>query len=290
MQDFNALEGKSLAELREIAKAMGIRGQFRKEELVRKITEAAASSAGESSESPARRGRKPSLASAEDPSDTTSRRGRRPRTEDSPTEGTDLFTTNDDTAIQADAEAQGGHKRRRISRVGAVQQGGNHGHAASTERPATDRRQEENERGNNKARQRIQHSHDDAYERSRERETEYPETYAHTPSPEEGPYEYPPALTPDNNLYTVEPETFPQPENNVEVKSPPEEENTQKENKKGKRSRTEQKEEERQQSAREPRDEFLGVVAGEGVLEIMPDGYGFLRSADYTYLNSPDDV
>ena len=32
------------------------------------------------------------------------------------------------------------------------------------------------------------------------------------------------------------------------------------------------------------------VVEGEGVLEIMPDGYGFLRSADYNYLNSPDDI
>ncbi len=41
---------------------------------------------------------------------------------------------------------------------------------------------------------------------------------------------------------------------------------------------------------REPRDEFDGVVEGEGVLEIMADGYGFLRSADYNYLNSPDDI
>ncbi len=29
---------------------------------------------------------------------------------------------------------------------------------------------------------------------------------------------------------------------------------------------------------------------GEGVLEMMPDGYGFLRSSDYNYLSSPDDV
>lgn len=36
--------------------------------------------------------------------------------------------------------------------------------------------------------------------------------------------------------------------------------------------------------------EFDGVVAGEGVLEMMPDGYGFLRSSDYNYLSSPDDV
>jgi transcription termination factor Rho len=36
--------------------------------------------------------------------------------------------------------------------------------------------------------------------------------------------------------------------------------------------------------------EFDGNVAGEGVLEMMPDGYGFLRSSDYNYLSSPDDV
>jgi len=35
---------------------------------------------------------------------------------------------------------------------------------------------------------------------------------------------------------------------------------------------------------------FDGIISAEGVLEIMPDGYGFLRSSDYNYLNSPDDV
>jgi len=36
--------------------------------------------------------------------------------------------------------------------------------------------------------------------------------------------------------------------------------------------------------------EFEGIVASEGVLEMMPDGYGFLRSSDYNYLSSPDDI
>jgi transcription termination factor Rho len=36
--------------------------------------------------------------------------------------------------------------------------------------------------------------------------------------------------------------------------------------------------------------EFDGIIVSSGVLEIMPDGYGFLRSADYNYLNSPDDI
>ena len=48
-----------------------------------------------------------------------------------------------------------------------------------------------------------------------------------------------------------------------------------------------QQQEQRQQ---EPVIEFEGVVEATGVLEIMPDGYGFLRSSDYNYLNSPDDI
>ncbi len=36
--------------------------------------------------------------------------------------------------------------------------------------------------------------------------------------------------------------------------------------------------------------EFDGIIQGEGVLEMMPDGYGFLRSSDYNYLSSPDDI
>ena len=39
-----------------------------------------------------------------------------------------------------------------------------------------------------------------------------------------------------------------------------------------------------------PKIEFEGIVEASGVLEIMPDGYGFLRSSDYNYLNSPDDI
>jgi len=41
---------------------------------------------------------------------------------------------------------------------------------------------------------------------------------------------------------------------------------------------------------RDPDYEFKSVIEAEGVLEIMPDGYGYLRSSDYNYLNSPDDI
>ena len=36
--------------------------------------------------------------------------------------------------------------------------------------------------------------------------------------------------------------------------------------------------------------DFDGLIVNEGVLEIMQDGYGFLRSSDYNYLSSPDDI
>ena len=46
----------------------------------------------------------------------------------------------------------------------------------------------------------------------------------------------------------------------------------------------------RQESAEQPQYDFADVLRVEGVLETMPDNYGFLRSSDYNYLSSPDDV
>ena len=52
-----------------------------------------------------------------------------------------------------------------------------------------------------------------------------------------------------------------------------------------------QRQQPQQQRPQRPKaPEFEGTVEATGVLEIMPDGYGFLRSSDYNYLNSPDDV
>ncbi|WP_185868587.1 transcription termination factor Rho [Blattabacterium cuenoti] len=41
---------------------------------------------------------------------------------------------------------------------------------------------------------------------------------------------------------------------------------------------------------RSPEYEFEGIIISEGVLEIMPENYGFLRSSDFNYLSSPDDI
>ena len=61
-------------------------------------------------------------------------------------------------------------------------------------------------------------------------------------------------------------------------------------NNKKKNKQQGEKAEKPEKQAKPQRIEFEGSVEATGVLEIMPDGYGFLRSSDYNYLNSPDDI
>ncbi len=56
------------------------------------------------------------------------------------------------------------------------------------------------------------------------------------------------------------------------------------------RNNDRQRERQEQKQKRDDFYNFDGLVSCEGVLELMPDGYGFMRSSDYNYLNSPDDV
>ena len=68
--------------------------------------------------------------------------------------------------------------------------------------------------------------------------------------------------------------------------------NNHKKNKENRQQRLQEQNQQRpqEQPQQEQVPEFEGVVEATGVLEIMPDGYGFLRSSDYNYLNSPDDI
>ncbi len=62
----------------------------------------------------------------------------------------------------------------------------------------------------------------------------------------------------------------------------------------GKKGKKNKKQQQPQMTADNPYSDtpynFDGILEGEGLLEIMPDGYGFLRSSDYNYLTSPDDI
>ena len=82
-------------------------------------------------------------------------------------------------------------------------------------------------------------------------------------------------------------------EEKVQNTEKPEEQRKQKHEKQQPQQQPQQQQPQQQpqpQKPKEPVYEFEGVVEATGVLEIMQDGYGFLRSSDYNYLNSPDDI
>jgi transcription termination factor Rho len=76
----------------------------------------------------------------------------------------------------------------------------------------------------------------------------------------------------------------------------PEEQKPREQQPKEQRPKQQQPKQQYQPREREPKKQaesafnMDGIINSEGVLEIMPDGYGFLRSSDYNYLNSPDDI
>lgn len=66
--------------------------------------------------------------------------------------------------------------------------------------------------------------------------------------------------------------------------------NSKKNQKLSKKQRQQQRQMERQMQQNPHQYDLAGIVSTYGLLEVMPDGYGFLRSSDYNYLGSPDDV
>ena len=241
MQDLKALEGKSLAELREIAKALGIEDvMVKKRELIEKIT------GGSAQEIPAEN------------------KGKRGRKKETPAAETPTVTTPETAVAEAAAK--------------------------TAETPAAE-----------------------------------PEPMAaEAPAAPAKPRGRRPRMTKAENTAPVQPQTALTPEMPAELEfptngaqnepaaKPVQETAAQPEPKRrGRKPKQEQEQGQEQESAQAaqgqtqaeetpaPRpleeevitkDDFAGEIEGEGVLEIMPDGYGFLRSADYNYLNSPDDI
>ncbi len=74
----------------------------------------------------------------------------------------------------------------------------------------------------------------------------------------------------------------------------PQQQQQQQKNQKGNRRQQQQQQQrnnkQQRQQPQQPLYDFDGIIKGVGVLEVMPDGYGFLRSSDYNYLSSPDDI
>ena len=242
MQDLETLEGKTIVELREIAKSLGITpSTMKKQELFEKIVEFATGAAAQSNSAaevevdvepqPApRRGRRPRMASV--------KVSEAPRRRDN--------TENNEVVNVADvAEA-----------AEVVEQPMQVEEPAELEAPKPAKR-----RGRKPKTAAIEESVDIVPEESIEpqfidsvNEVAEEENIEDAESDDEGDIFY------DDDSYDEDEESD---EDNIEDEYS--EDNVTK-------------------------DDFTAVIEGEGVLEIMADGFGFLRSADYNYLNSPDDV
>ena len=237
MQDLKALEGKSLAELREIAKALGIEDvMVKKRELIEKIT-------GDSvQETPAenkgKRGRKKETPAAETPAGTAPERAvaeAAAKTAETPAAEPEPMAA---AVAAASAKPRGRRPRMTKAENTAPVQPQT---ALAPEMPA---------------------------------ELEFPTNGAQNE----------PAAKPVQ-------ETAAQPEPKRRGRKPKQDQEQAQEQESAQASQPEETPATRPYEEEViTKDDFAGEIEGEGVLEIMPDGYGFLRSADYNYLNSPDDI
>ena len=220
MQDLKALEGKNLAELREIAKTLGIDNvMVKKRELIDKIVASAQSGA------PAAVETTPEAAPAAPAAPARAARGRRPRLPKSEA-AAPVAESGGAAAEPAPAEAAAAEK-------------------PSEAAPEEAARPEPKRRGR----------------KPKAQQAAAPENAAETP--QEAPQGGEPA---------------------------PEHPHHDRAERHERHERREATEAQHLDEEVITKDDFAGEIEGEGVLEVMPDGYGFLRSADYNYLNSPDDI
>ena len=242
MQDISALEGKSLAELKEIGRTLGIKGQMKKNDLLKKIIEVA----NQAPETPSNNDTKNGHENAPSGERVVKRRGRKPKnavpaaevvekTEENNKESSDKPENHPAETRNVEVNPRKGHRRKRIGRTEPVKD-------AVLPLDTSDNAPSEPVQGQ-------------------------PDGQTNTTVE---------PVTANNNEEEPKPGKGSRKGNRKHVQNKPTEENV--------------REEHAETTLRESKDDFIGVVEGEGVLEIMPDGYGFLRSADYNYLNSPDDI
>ena len=234
MQDLEAIEGKSLSELREIAKVLGINDPaLKKKELLARIVAFASG------------GAEPTVAEESKTSDVETaepkRRGRRPRMNS---------VRIEDNKPKSEGEVPPSEQAQPVVEVAPQ--------AEVVESVATEVKQEvapvETPQPKRRGRK------PKALKEQEEREAQQRATMAVESSVESAEVE--PAVEGEPSEPTSEQPQEPSPRQTG-----------------------------RYNAQREPkRETFAGEIIGEGVLEVMPDGYGFLRSADYNYLNSPDDI
>ena len=245
MQDLTALEGKTIVELREIAKVLGITpSNMKKGELINKIVEVTSSS----SEAPTS---EPTKVTATDnivPAEGTPKRNRRPRMSGIKVGASPQPRIEVETEVTAPKAETSADTTPAVSEEAHVEEVA----------PAPKRR------GRKPKWAHKQEAATESLNHEQERELQSIEVIneATTEQSEEMPIEHislQDIIAEDNDDEVIDgDELFNDEDNDT--------------------------------PADITKDDFTAIIEGEGVLEVMQDGYGFLRSADYNYLNSPDDI
>ncbi len=255
MYDINNLEKKKLDELKEIAKGMGIRRAYSKakRELIYEILDLQAE---QDAKRNIRAGEEKKEQDASSRQSTKRRRSRRPREQ-----------SEDPPAVQAQAQEP------------AV--------TGETRQTPSGSRPEQQERNVSSRRAKITRKPVSEEDRSRE-ESLRENTGQKEPAAETAPAvqaEIPYQENGDNYQKKQK-----RKKNKRNDWSSNREENGAGSGSNGQQEQGDSGKQPQKEEKKEERFNFEGIVTTTGVLEIMPDGYGFLRSSDYNYLNSPDDV
>ncbi len=241
MQDLSALEGKTLAELREIGKVLGITDTtLKKKELLTKIAESANTFADDATEDS-------TTDNAAETAAAPKLRGRRPRMNT-------LRIEENKPAGEASAESATPAEAQTAAPESAAADG------AAAEETVMPKR-----RGRKPKALKEQEEREAAARAAAETEAAQPRTtlFEHA---------------------ATQPQQQPQPQQPQQYGRQPYHAPSYQH---AQQHASQQHSAQRQDQIKEY---FAGEIIGEGVLEVMADGYGFLRSADYNYLNSPDDI
>ena len=243
MQDFSALEGKTLAELREIGKVLGITDTtLRKKELLEKIAQVAMAEEGGEPNAVQSGEEQTATSSSNDAADgAPKKRGRRPRM----------------SSLRIEENKPAGEVTRVASDNGMTS---NAEAGADVADVATSANEQQNEQTDRQVEPQV----DSAVAPKRRgrkpkalKEQEEREAAARNAEPK----------TDAETNEVIEEESKPAPQSSQAPHTVT-----------------------AAQAREAVKEYFAGEIIGEGVLEVMPDGFGFLRSADYNYLNSPDDI
>ena len=250
MQDAETLKGKSLTELREIGRALGIKAQMRKQELIDKIIETSA----QAESAPAQEA-SPDVGSA--PEAGRKKRGRKPKINFERVDGDDagpqpapFREPAPDTAAEEIPQPEEVVRKTIDVYPEKIKSRAMQNFTASPEKGKP---------GRLKKRERLPFV--------KNTRPEFPDATAEATEPAETEIGL---SRPDEEMPVAAAVA-------EDIPAAPVAERT-------------AEPEVRHTAKKEAKEEFLGAVEGQGVLEVMPDGYGFLRSADYNYLNSPDDI